>query len=104
MYRRIAQVLQRGQIASQLRPVQFTIPRQVTFSARYGRSAILPVRSYATESPRGLPVTEDAYDEHAMTPEQRERASFHRLAQYSFSLIMLTLSEKKWKLIIPMKR
>jgi hypothetical protein len=106
MSRRIIQTLQRTLRTSQFQSIQTTVTRRLPVKARHTPTSILPVRRYATESPRGVPVNEEAFDEHVLTPAEKERASLQKQALYTLSLCMyiLTSAEKKSKPIIPTKQ
>jgi hypothetical protein len=106
MSRRIIQTLQRALRTSKFQSIQTTAIRRLPVKARQTPTSILPVRCYATESPRGIPVNEEAFDEHVLTPAEKERTSLHKQAQYTLSLgiYILTSTEKKSKPIILTKQ
>lgn len=81
MSRRIVHTLQRALRTPHFRSVQVTVSRQLPLKARAPTST-LPVRQYATQGPRGVPVNEEAYEDHVLTPAEKERASLHKQAQY----------------------
>ena len=82
MSRRIALTLLRTFRAPRLQSLPIAAPRQLPCKHRYQPLSILSVRHYATQGPHGVPIKEEEYQEQTWTPEEKERASLHKQAQY----------------------
>lgn len=87
MSRRIVQTLQRALRTSQSRSIQATVPRKAPFKAHYGPVSSVAVRTYATHNPRGVPISNEKYEEVTLTDDQKRRVSLHKQAQYSFLIL-----------------
>lgn len=82
MSRRIAQTLLRTLRTHRFRSLTITVPRQLPCKPRYQPLSVFGARHYATQGPRGVPIKEEEYREQTLTPEEKERASLHKRAQY----------------------
>ena len=82
MSRRIAQTLLRTLRTPRFQSLPIAVPRQLLCKPRYQPPSILAVRHYATQGPHGVPIKEEEYQEQTLTPEEKERASLHKQAQY----------------------
>jgi len=87
MSRRIAQTFLRTLRTPRLQSIQTAVLRQLPCKPRYHPRPILTVRYYATHGSRGVPIKEEEHQEQTLTPEEKERASLHKRAQYSLFFI-----------------